>query len=140
MFFFIKIIRGEKAAKNFLFTVGVGIFIILSVKSITSKLDELTFKSLLVESLSNFPSGHTFIATVLYLAIARYLSTHRKYEPVNKFLFISAAIIIALVGISRFVGSGHTITEVIAGWSLGLCWYSFVQIFLASDHKTVFNK
>lgn len=140
MFFFIKIIRGEKAAKNFLFTVGVGILIILSVKSITSKLDELTFKSLLVESLSNFPSGHTFIATVLYLAIARYLSTHRKYEPVNKFLFISAAIIIALVGISRFVGSGHTITEVIAGWSLGLCWYSFVQIFLASDHKTVFNK
>ncbi|HMN47515.1 MAG TPA: phosphatase PAP2 family protein [Ignavibacteriaceae bacterium] len=140
MFFFIKIIRGEKAAKNFLFTVGVGIFIILSVKSITSKLDELTFKSLLVESLSNFPSGHTFIATVLYLAIARYLSTHRKYEPVNKFLFISAAIIIALVGISRFVGSGHTITEVIAGWSLGLCWYSFAQIFLASDHKTVFNK
>lgn len=140
MFFFIKIIRGEKAAKNFLFTVGVGILIILSVKSITSKLDELTFKSLLVESLSNFPSGHTFIATVLYLSIARYLSTHRKYEPVNKFLFISAAIIIALVGISRFVGSGHTITEVIAGWSLGLCWYSFVQIFLASDHKTVFNK
>lgn len=140
MFFYIKIIRGEKAAKNFLFTVGVGILIILSVKSITSKLDELTFKSLLVESLSNFPSGHTFIATVLYLAIARYLSTHRKYEPVNKFLFISAAIIIALVGISRFVGSGHTITEVIAGWSLGLCWYSFVQIFLASDHKTVFNK
>ncbi len=140
MFFYIKIIRGEKAAKNFLFTVGVGILIILSVKSITSKLDELTFKSLLVESLSNFPSGHTFIATVLYLAIARYLSTHRKYEPVNKFLFISAAIIIALVGISRFVGSGHTITEVIAGWSLGLCWYSFAQIFLASDHKTVFNK
>lgn len=140
MFFYIKIIRGEKAAKNFLFTVGVGIIIILSVKSITSKLDELTLKSLLVESLSNFPSGHTFIATVLYLATARYLSTHRKYEPVNKFLITSAAIIIALVGISRFVGSGHTITEVIAGWSLGLCWYTFSQMFLALDHKTVFNK
>jgi undecaprenyl-diphosphatase len=140
MFFYIKIIRGEKAAKNFLFTVGVGIIIILTVKSITSKLDELTFKSLLVESLSNFPSGHTFIATVLYLAVARYLTTHRKYEPVNKFLFISAAIIIALVGISRFIGSGHTITEVIAGWSLGLCWYTFSQMFLALDHKTVFNK
>jgi undecaprenyl-diphosphatase len=140
MFFYIKIIRGEKAAKNFLFTVGVGIIIILSVKSITSKLDELTLKSLLVESPSNFPSGHTFIATVLYLATARYLSTHRKYEPVNKFLITSAAIIIALVGISRFVGSGHTITEVIAGWSLGLCWYIFSQMFLALDHKTVFNK
>jgi membrane-associated phospholipid phosphatase len=67
--------------------------------------------------------------------------TRKKTVDIQKWSIpISAAIIIALVGISRFVGSGHTITEVIAGWSLGLCWYSFVQIFLASDHKTVFNK
>lgn len=137
MFFYIKIIRGSKAAKNFLFTVGVGIIVILIVKSITTKLNEVTLKSLLVESLSNFPSGHTFIATVLYFSIAKYLSTDRKYEPVNKFLFISAVIIFALVGISRFVGSGHTITEVIAGWSLGLCYYTFSQMFLTLDHKSL---
>jgi membrane-associated phospholipid phosphatase len=72
----------------------------------------------------------------MYLSMARYLSTHRKFEPVNKLLFISASIIIALVGISRFVGAGHTITEVIAGWALGLCWYTFAQMFLAIDHKS----
>lgn len=140
MFFYIKMIRGKKAAYNFLFTIGLGIFLIIVTKSITSKHEELYLKSVLIETLSNFPSGHTFIATVLYFAIAKNLSTNLKFELVNKYLFISAAIIVVLVGISRFVGAGHTITEVIAGWALGLSWYTFAQMFLGIDHRTVFNK
>jgi undecaprenyl-diphosphatase len=135
MYFYLRMIKGKSDAGKFIFTVGLGIVLILVTKTITSNHAEINFNTILTETLSNFPSGHTFIATVMYLAMARYLNTHRKYEPVNKFLFISAAIIIALVGISRFVGSGHTITEVIAGWSLGLCWYTFAQMFLAIDHK-----
>ena len=140
MYFYLRMIKGKSDAGKFIFTVGLGIVLILVTKTITSNHAEINFNTILTETLSNFPSGHTFIATVMYLAMARYLSTHRKYESVNKFLFISSAIIITLVGISRFVGSGHTITEVIAGWSLGLCWYTFAQMFLAIDHKTIFNK
>lgn len=140
IFFYIKMIRGSKAAYNFLFTVGFGILLIIVTKSVTSKHEELYLKSVLIETLSNFPSGHTFIATVLYFAIAKNLSTKLRYESVNRYLFISAAIIIALIGVSRFVGAGHTITEVIAGWALGLCWYTFAQMFLAIDHRTIFNK
>lgn len=140
MYFYLRMIKGKSDAGKFIFTIGLGIVLILVTKSITSNHAEINFNTILTETLSNFPSGHTFIATVMYLAMARYLSTLRKYEPVNKFLFISAAIIIALVGISRFVGSGHTITEVIAGWTLGLCWYTFAQMFLAANHRTIFNK
>lgn len=140
MFFYLKMIRGKKNAFNFLFTVGFGIVLILVTKTITSKHEELYLKSVLVETLSNFPSGHTFIATVLYLAIAKNLSTNLKYEHVNKYLFISASILIALVGISRFVASGHTVTEVIAGWGLGLAWYSFAQMFMAIDHNSLIKK
>lgn len=136
MYFYLRMIKGKSDAGKFIFTVGLGIVLILVTKTITSNHAEINFNTILTETLSNFPSGHTFIATVMYLAMARYLSTHRKYESVNKFLFISATIIIALVGTSRFVGSGHTITEVIAGWSLGLCWYTFAQMFLAIDHKS----
>ena len=136
MYFYLRMIKGKSDAGKFIFTVGLGIVLILVTKTITSNHAEINFNTILTETLSNFPSGHTFIATVMYLAMARYLSTHRKYESVNKFLFISSAIIITLVGISRFVGSGHTITEVIAGWSLGLCWYTFAQMFLAIDHKS----
>jgi undecaprenyl-diphosphatase len=136
MYFYLRMIKGKSDAGKFIFTVGLGIVLILVTKSITSDHAEINFNTILTETLSNFPSGHTFIATVMYLAMARYLSTNRKYEPVNKFLFLSASIIIVLVGVSRFVGSGHTITEVIAGWSLGLCWYTFAQMFLALDHKS----
>lgn len=139
MFFYIKMIRGCKAAYNFLFTVGLGIFLIVVTKSITSKHEEFYLKSVLIETLSNFPSGHTFIATVLYFAIAKNLSTNLRYELVNKYVFVSAVFIVVLVGISRFVGAGHTITEVIAGWALGLCWYAFAQLFLSLDHKSISN-
>ena len=140
IFFYLKLSRGKTEAKKYLFTVGVGIVLILVVKSITSNLAEINFNTILTETLSSFPSGHTFIATVMYLAIAKYLSSRKKSDDVNKYLYVSAVFIILLVGISRFMGSWHTVTEVIAGWSLGLCWFSFAQIFLRLNHKTVFNK
>jgi len=139
-FFYLLFTRGRSVAIKFAFTVGLGIIFILITKSITSKHEELTFHSVLVETLSNFPSGHTFIATVLYFSIAQNFNTRSKSNLVNKYLFVSAAIIIAIVGVSRFIGNGHTITEVIAGWSLGLCWYTFAQIFLRIDNKNIFNK
>ncbi|MBK7630485.1 MAG: phosphatase PAP2 family protein [Ignavibacteriales bacterium] len=140
MYFYLKLSRGKTEAKNYLFTVGLGIVLILVTKSITSTLAEINFNTILTETLSNFPSGHTFIATVMYLAMAKYLSSKKKSYDVNKYLYISASLIIALVGISRFIGSGHTVTEVIAGWSLGLCWFTFAQMFLRIDHKKVFSK
>lgn len=140
IYFYLSIARNKKEAKYFLLTVSSGIVLILIIKSITSKLEDLSLNSLLTESLSNFPSGHTFIATVLYLAMAKYLSLDKKILKVKKYLFCSAISIIILVGISRFVGSGHTVTEVIAGWSLGLCWYSFSQMFFRTDQKEIINR
>ncbi len=140
IYFYLKLSKRKKEAKNYLFLVGTGIVLILAVKTITSNLAEINFNTILTESLSNFPSGHTFIATVMYLAMARCLSSSRKEPLVNKYLFLSAVIIIVMVGVSRFMGNGHTVTEVIAGWSLGLCWFTFAQMFLRIDHKKVFNK
>jgi membrane-associated phospholipid phosphatase len=140
IYFYLYMVRDKIYANKFLFTIGFGILLILIVKFTTSKLDEFTLNSVLTESLSNFPSGHAFIVTVMYLAMAQYLSSRKKSYQVNKYLFISASIVIILVGICRFLGAGHTITEVIAGWSLGLCWFTFVQLFLRLDHKSIFNK
>jgi undecaprenyl-diphosphatase len=140
IFFYLSKTRNRSEANNFIFTVGVGIIFILTTKSITSTHENLNLTSVLTESLSNFPSGHTFIATVMYLSMAKYLSSDKKSKDVNQYLFKSAIVIIILVGFSRFIGSGHTVTEVIAGWSLGLCWYTFAQIFLSLDHKTLSKK
>ena len=140
IYVYLSVARNKIHAKNFLFTVGFGIILILVVKSITSKLEELTLNSILTESLSNFPSGHAYIATVMYLAMAKNLISRKKSDQVNKYLLISAIILIILVGLSRFLGATHTVTEVIAGWSLGMCWYTFAELFQRIDHKSIFNK
>lgn len=138
-YFYFSISRSKKEANNFLFTVGLGIIVILVTKTITSKLDEITFNTLLTESLSNFPSGHTYIATVLYFSIALNLTATKKSFLTNKFLYLSASIIVVFVGISRFIGNGHTVTEVIAGWTYGLTWFTFAQMFLKTDSKTILS-
>ena len=134
LYFYLKLSRSKNSANNFLFTVGFGIVLILIVKATTSKQDTLTFHSVLVESLSNFPSGHAYIATIVYYSAVQSLSLRNTNPQAKKYLFISASILIALIGISRILGHYHTVTEVIAGWSLGLCWYSFAQLYLTSHN------
>lgn len=140
LYFFLKISHYKKEANNFLFSVSFGIVLILIIKITISTSDELTFNSFLKESLSNFPSGHAYIATVLYYSAAKFLSIKNNNLFVKKYLFISASILISLVGISRILGHYHTVTEVIAGWSLGLCWYSFTQLFLRMGPKSILSK
>lgn len=122
--------RNKTKALNFLLTVVGGIILIVVLKSFTSTNEVISFKTFLTESLSNFPSGHTFIATVLYLAAASGLKSHRRSTEVNYYFFIAASILIFMVGISRIAGGAHTLTEAIAGWSLGLSWYLFSEMIL----------
>jgi undecaprenyl-diphosphatase len=140
IYFYLREARNKIHARNFLFTVGFGIVLILIIKFITSKIEEVTINTILTESLSNFPSGHAFISTVMYLAIANQLSSKKRNDQINKYLYLAASIVIILVGISMFLSGGHTVTEVIAGWSLGLCWYTFAELFLKIDNRIVFKK
>ncbi|MEO8232031.1 MAG: phosphatase PAP2 family protein [Ignavibacteriota bacterium] len=132
--------RDKTKALDFLLTVTGGIILIVVLKSFTSTNEIISFKTFLTESLSNFPSGHTFIATILYLGTASALKSYRRSSEVNVYFFIAASVLIFIVGMSRVTGGAHTVTEVIAGWSLGLCWFTFAQMFLRLNHKTVFNK
>ncbi len=91
MYFYLKISRGKSDANKFIFTIGLGIIVILVTKSITSKHEDLNFSSILFETLSNFPSGHTFIATVLYFTIAQHLTSKKNSSATNRYLFISAS-------------------------------------------------
>ncbi len=122
--------RNKTKALNFVMTVTGGIILIIVLKSFTSTNEVITIKTFLTENLSHFPSGHAFIATVLYLAAASALKSHRRSSEVNLYFFIAASILIFMVGIGRIAGGAHTLTEAIAGWSLGLSWFSFSEMLL----------
>ena len=77
---------------------------------------------LLISNVADYPSGHAMLAIVFYFTIAVLLTRRQRREIVRRYTLISAAIIIFAIGVSRVVGAAHTVTEVLAGWSLGLMW------------------
>uniref|UniRef100_A0A832DNZ7 Phosphatase PAP2 family protein n=1 Tax=Ignavibacterium album TaxID=591197 RepID=A0A832DNZ7_9BACT len=133
-FLYLLVVQRKKEAIKFAFTVMVSLIFIVVVKFINSERETITIKEIYTETLANFPSGHAFIATVLYPSIAYFLSKTAKTLKEKKFFFTSAAAIVLIVGISRVTGSGHTVTEVIAGWSLGLSWFSLIKLTLLSNN------
>jgi undecaprenyl-diphosphatase len=74
---------------------------------------------------SNYPSGHTMMGTVFYLTLAVYITRAQHTLKTKRYTLIAASILVVLIGFSRFLIGNHTVTEVLAGWSLGLIWLCF---------------
>lgn len=81
----------------------------------------------LVKSTS-FPSGHSFGATVAYLALAFLLSRQIKEIKLEILYYTLAAIIVALVGTSRMYLGVHYPSDIAGGICVGIIWFSIVSI------------
>lgn len=70
----------------------------------------------------SFPSGHSMLASVVYLTLGALLAqvaTRRR----EKIYFIQAALFLsAMIGVSRVLLGVHYPTDVVAGWSAGAAW------------------
>lgn len=78
------------------------------------------------ESSPSFPSGHTLNATVV-LGIAAYLLViwlTRRWWRVT--VVVVAAVLVLGMGLSRVFLGHHWLTDVIAGWAVGLGWLATV--------------
>jgi undecaprenyl-diphosphatase len=71
---------------------------------------------------ASFPSGHAFLAMVVYLTIAMQLARLEKAAVVRGYLIAIALVIVAAVGISRIYLGVHWPSDVLAGWGIGLAW------------------
>ena len=75
---------------------------------------------------SSFPSGHSFGSTVAYFGLAFLLSREVKVIKIEILYYALAAVVVALVGISRMYLGVHFPTDVVGGISSGLVWFAFV--------------
>jgi undecaprenyl-diphosphatase len=74
----------------------------------------------------SFPSGHTLNATVLtgvavYLLLRRLESVRARVATV-----VAGALFAGSMGLSRVFLGHHWLTDVVAGWALGLAWVAVV--------------
>lgn len=71
----------------------------------------------------SFPSGHAMIGLLYLFTIAYLLSEALGRTKKTIFVWITAAIITLLVGLSRIAENHHYATDIIAGWSIGYTWF-----------------
>jgi membrane-associated phospholipid phosphatase len=86
-----------------------------------------------------FPSGHTVIAMTLYGLIA-YLLLPTISSRFGKWAVIVITLLIILfIGFSRIFTGGHYLTDVLAGYAVGLAWagisYPAIEKYFVRRHK-----
>lgn len=82
-----------------------------------------------VEDQESFPSGHSANNTVLWLTVALIFSMIAKTEMekrIAQVMNVLCWVMPLCIGLSRIYVAQHWATDVLAGWSLGLAWVSFV--------------
>ena len=77
---------------------------------------------LMEETSMSFPSGHSMMASVVYLTLGALLARSVPYRWEKIYLVTAAALISFLVGVSRVYVGVHYPTDVLAGWSAGTAW------------------
>ncbi|MFA5359974.1 MAG: bifunctional DedA family/phosphatase PAP2 family protein [Patescibacteria group bacterium] len=81
---------------------------------------------LILETGLSFPSQHSLMA-VVFFSLVIFLFTEKIKNKLLKYLFIfSSLFLIVLVGFSRIYLKVHYFSDCLAGYALGLFWFSFL--------------
>jgi len=86
-----------------------------------------------------FPSGHA-MASVVFFGFLAYLLAPKIQSALGKGLVIAVALFIILfIGFTRVFTAAHYLTDVLAGYALGLAWssavYSLIEIYYRKRRK-----
>jgi membrane-associated phospholipid phosphatase len=87
----------------------------------------------IIVNLPGFPSGHaisivTFYGLLAYLLIPKMPSAFWK-----AFVMVVTVLLIAFIGFSRIFTGGHYLTDILAGYAVGIAWsgliYTLIEIY-----------
>jgi undecaprenyl-diphosphatase len=70
----------------------------------------------------SFPSGHSMVAVVIYLALGALLARFAARRRLRVYCVGAALLLSFLVGVTRMYVGVHYPTDVLAGWAAGLAW------------------
>jgi undecaprenyl-diphosphatase len=87
----------------------------------------------IIVSLPGFPSGHA-ISVVVFYGLLAYLLAPKMRSAFWKGMVVAAALlIIGFVGFSRIFTGGHYLTDILAGYAVGIAWsgvvYTLIEIY-----------
>jgi len=85
---------------------------------------------LATESTYSFPSGHASVSLAVYGTIGYIAARHATTKGRQIWILAAAAALVLLIGFSRLYLGVHYLSDVIAGFSLGLAWVALCVVLL----------
>lgn len=85
---------------------------------------------LATESTFSFPSGHASVSLAVYGTLGFIVGRHLRDRRAQLAVLAGAALLILLIGFSRLYLGVHFLSDVIAGFSLGIAWVSLCIVLL----------
>jgi membrane-associated phospholipid phosphatase len=87
----------------------------------------------IIVNIPGFPSGHA-VSVVVFYGLLAYLLVPKIQSTFWKLVVVaSALLIIGFVGFSRIFTGGHYLTDILAGYAVGMAWsgviYTFIEIY-----------
>jgi undecaprenyl-diphosphatase len=89
---------------------------------------------LATESTYSFPSGHALVSLAVYGALALLLAP-RLTMPRRVLLFGGAGLLVLAIGFSRLYLGVHYLTDVLAGYAIGIAWLSLLYVGLELERR-----
>jgi undecaprenyl-diphosphatase len=85
---------------------------------------------LATESSYSFPSGHASVSLAVYGTLGFIAARHLRSRSGQIAALVAATTLILLIGFSRLYLGVHFLSDVVAGFSLGLAWVALCAILL----------
>jgi undecaprenyl-diphosphatase len=87
----------------------------------------------IIVNIPGFPSGHA-VASVTFYGLMAYLLVPKMPSAFWKAVVIAAALFITVfIGFSRIFTGGHYLTDILAGYAVGIAWcgaaYTLIEIY-----------
>ena len=82
----------------------------------------------------SFPSGHATVSVAVYGALCLVL-VRRLTGPARLVCLAAAVLLVSLIGFSRLYLGVHFLSDVLAGFSVGLAWLALCVVVLDLHHR-----
>ncbi|MBM2622094.1 phosphatase PAP2 family protein [Actinoplanes sp. LDG1-06] len=118
------LIRRRPRLAIYLAVTGLGAMVLdPSLKALVGRVRPVVADPVAFGGGNSFPSGHTLGTTIVYGSLALVLLSATRGRWKGWILGVAALVIVA-VGLTRIALSVHFLSDVLAGWMLGLAWIS----------------
>jgi len=103
-------------------TVIGGTLLMAALKNFYARPRPELIPRLMDEHSHSFPSGHSTMATVVYLTLAVMVAAFQEQRRMRVYIVGFGALLAGLIGLTRVMLGVHYPSDVAAGWTLGVVW------------------